>query len=203
MTALYNKKMIYDLLVNGFNDSELRRLCQYEQAFRPVYNELSRLTGKTAIASSIVDFADRNRLFWDLLNWASDNNRNRFGRIDNYFDYASFRKLLISLTDADLKEILHSTEFRDVKNSIPYNAGKSDMASHLIDYASSRLNIDRLEQMVYDILGRSSSSNNSRSEKEFIRLSSNQLKIVEKMFGEGVVYKIDTKSMTVEIYQED
>jgi formylglycine-generating enzyme required for sulfatase activity len=75
---LYNLINIRDLLVNGFTDEDLRRLCFDVPDFRPVYHELARGTGKAAIVDRLLEHADRTMRIPTLLALAEKQNPTRY-----------------------------------------------------------------------------------------------------------------------------
>jgi hypothetical protein len=66
------------LLVNGFSDLDLRRLCYDVPDFRPVYNELAQSTGKAQIVDKLIEHAERTLQLDTLLALAKERNPARF-----------------------------------------------------------------------------------------------------------------------------
>lgn len=66
------------LLVEGFSVAELRRFCQYRSNFRDVWNSITEATGKSAIADLLIDHAERNLLFEEILGWAEEEKPKRY-----------------------------------------------------------------------------------------------------------------------------
>jgi hypothetical protein len=74
----YNLAKIRDLLLNGFDDLELRRLCHDVPDFRPVYDKLAENTGKGRIVDCLLEFANRQMMIDDLLTLAKGLNPARY-----------------------------------------------------------------------------------------------------------------------------
>lgn len=82
----YNLTNIRELLIQGFNDSELRALCFDMPNFRPVYHELGSNTGKAEIVAKLLEHADKTMQLDTLLDLARERNPARFQRHDPYMD---------------------------------------------------------------------------------------------------------------------
>jgi hypothetical protein len=82
---LYNLAKIRDLLVEGFDDRELRRLCFDVPDFRPVYNELARGTGKAAIVDRLLEHAEKTMQVPALLALAEALNPARYEHHGPYY----------------------------------------------------------------------------------------------------------------------
>jgi hypothetical protein len=82
---LYNLANMRALLLNGFDDRELRRLCQDVPDFRPVYNELARNTGKGEIVDELLAYAEKQLLMDTLLALAKDQNPSRYDHHGPYY----------------------------------------------------------------------------------------------------------------------
>lgn len=76
---------IRDLLLNGFDDQELRRLCYYVPDFRSVYDELARTTGKADIVDNLIEYADTHLLIDTLLELARERNPARYAHHGPYY----------------------------------------------------------------------------------------------------------------------
>lgn len=74
----YHLANIRDLLINGFNDLDLRRLCYDVPDFRPVYDELAQGTGKAEIVDRLIEYADRTVQLDALLALARERNPARY-----------------------------------------------------------------------------------------------------------------------------
>ncbi|GIK41028.1 MAG: hypothetical protein BroJett011_48610 [Chloroflexota bacterium] len=85
MTKYYNLKNIRALLINGFSDEELRRLCFDETKFRPVYEQLAMNTGKAEIVDRLIEYANRTLQFETLLTLARKYNPARFKEHQPYY----------------------------------------------------------------------------------------------------------------------
>jgi hypothetical protein len=59
---LYHLVNVRDLLLNGFDDRDLRRLCHDVPDFRPVYNQLASGTGKAEIVDELLQYAEKQPL---------------------------------------------------------------------------------------------------------------------------------------------
>jgi hypothetical protein len=76
----YNLTNIRELLTKGFSDTELRNFCFDQPEFREVYEQLAYGTGKEQIISLLLEHADQNLLFEQLLAWARQRNPGRYQR---------------------------------------------------------------------------------------------------------------------------
>ncbi|RPJ56533.1 MAG: CHAT domain-containing protein, partial [Dehalococcoidia bacterium] len=85
MAQTYHAKNIYNLLLEGFTEPELRRFCFYEPNFRSVYEQLPTVAGKTDVADAIVQFATSHDLVKLVLDWAKENNPSRYNGNQPYF----------------------------------------------------------------------------------------------------------------------
>lgn len=84
----YNLTNIRELLIQGFNDSELRALCFDMPNFRPVYHELGNNTGKAEIVAKLLEHADKTMQLDTLLDLARERNPARYQRHGPYMDPA-------------------------------------------------------------------------------------------------------------------
>ncbi|MBI1878801.1 MAG: hypothetical protein HYR94_11380, partial [Chloroflexi bacterium] len=84
MTRRYRLKNIRALLTEGFTDEELRRLCFDAPTFRPVYNQLSRETGKDLLIDRLVDYAYQSSLLDSLLSLLRELNPARYEQHQPY-----------------------------------------------------------------------------------------------------------------------
>lgn len=82
--ASYNLKNIRKLLTEGFTNQELRRFCQDEQAFRPVYEQLTQYSSTVEIVDLILDHAQRKLQHEAILDWAREHNPDRYKRHQPY-----------------------------------------------------------------------------------------------------------------------
>lgn len=85
----YNFENIRALLMNGFTDQELRRLCYDTPLFRPVYDQLARNTGKAEIIDLLIEYAEKKMLLDTLLKEIQERNPARFGAHQPYYDSIS------------------------------------------------------------------------------------------------------------------
>ncbi|MCK6630326.1 MAG: hypothetical protein L6R45_34795 [Anaerolineae bacterium] len=75
MTQRYNFKNIRNLLIEGFTDTELRRLCYDIPVLKPVYNELlSDETSKAKTVDRLIEYADKKLQVETLLNQVKEYN---------------------------------------------------------------------------------------------------------------------------------
>ena len=70
MAKQYNFQNIRALLTEGFTDEELRILCFDVPAFKPVYGQLARATGKAEIVHKLLEYAEQKELIETLLDQA-------------------------------------------------------------------------------------------------------------------------------------
>lgn len=84
MSASYNFDNIRTLLIEGFSESDLRRLVFYGAEFRSLHDTLPRNAGKAEIVDEIIEYADRNLKFESLLKWAKAENPTRYERHKPY-----------------------------------------------------------------------------------------------------------------------
>lgn len=78
MTTNYNLKNIRALLLQGFSDADLRRLCFDVPGFRPVYNQFGSGSGKAEIVDRLLEYADEQLLMESLLELAKEQNPRRY-----------------------------------------------------------------------------------------------------------------------------
>lgn len=77
MIKNYDLEKIHTLLINGFTESELRDdLCFYK--FRPVFDQLSKESGKKQIAQHLIEYAHQKVQVDKLLVWAKEHNPPRY-----------------------------------------------------------------------------------------------------------------------------
>lgn len=72
------------LLIEGFTDRELRRLCYDLPEFRPVYEELAQSSGKTEIVDRLIEYAEQKILLDTLLDLAQEQNPARYSHHQPY-----------------------------------------------------------------------------------------------------------------------
>src|SRR5262245_42334931 len=80
----YNLANIRDLLIQGFDDGELRALCFDMTTFRPVYDQLGNSTGKAEIVAKLLEHADKTIQLDSLLALARERNPARYQRHGPY-----------------------------------------------------------------------------------------------------------------------
>ena len=80
----YNLEKIRTLLINGFSAAELRRLCQYVEAFRECAPDLADKNSHSEITDAIIDFANRRGEMHTLLDWAKTENPKRYSEHSPY-----------------------------------------------------------------------------------------------------------------------
>ena len=66
-TSKFYLQNIRTLLIEGFTDIELRRLCYDDPDFSPVYEQLSQAMGKDQIIDKLIEYAERRELIERLL----------------------------------------------------------------------------------------------------------------------------------------
>lgn len=89
----YNLPNIRTLLIEGFSDEELRRLCYDSPIFKSVYDELAQNSGKTEIVDRLIDYADRKILLKKLLSLAKKHNPARYKKHQPYSITTSTRPI--------------------------------------------------------------------------------------------------------------
>lgn len=87
MAKHYNLKNIRTLLIEGFSDEELRRICYDNLDFKPLYQQLSRNAGKTEIIDKLIEYADRKILMENLLTLAQKSNPARYKTHQPYYSF--------------------------------------------------------------------------------------------------------------------
>lgn len=80
MANQYNLENIRTLLIEGFDDRELRRLCFEVRDFRPIYDNLAAGTGKSEIAQQLLEYVEQKKLFETLLNEVKKRNPARYNQ---------------------------------------------------------------------------------------------------------------------------
>ncbi len=84
MTTRHNSNKIRTLLIEGFSDDELRRLCFDE--FEPVFNQLARSTGKAEIVDLLLEYAKQKVQIETLLTWAKEHNAAKYQMYEPYVE---------------------------------------------------------------------------------------------------------------------
>jgi hypothetical protein len=74
MAINYHSKNIRTLLIKGFSEEELRIFCFDHPVFKPVYDQLAQVTGKTQIVQNLIEYAEQKNLYDILLDWAKEEN---------------------------------------------------------------------------------------------------------------------------------
>jgi len=82
---LYHLSNIRDLLIEGFDDRDLRRLCYDVPDFRPVYERLAQNTGKADIVDQLLEHAEKNLQIDTLLALAKERNPARYEHHGPYY----------------------------------------------------------------------------------------------------------------------
>lgn len=80
----YNLTNIRELLIQGFDDGELRALCFDMPNFRPVYHQLGINTGKAEIVAKLLEHADKTMQLDTLLKLTQERNPARYRRHGPY-----------------------------------------------------------------------------------------------------------------------
>jgi hypothetical protein len=84
MSTQYNTKNIRHLLIEGFDDAELRAIC-YDH-FRPVYDELALNTGKKEIVQQIIEYVEQQSLLELLLSLVKEKNPAKYSQFEPYYN---------------------------------------------------------------------------------------------------------------------
>jgi nucleoside phosphorylase len=84
MSTSYDLDNIRNLLIEGFSESDLRRLVFYVSEFRPLHDILPRSAGKAEIVDQIIDYANQALKVEALLDWAKNENPARYERHKPY-----------------------------------------------------------------------------------------------------------------------
>ena len=139
MRQQHDLDRVRTLLTRGFSDLDLRAFCHDTDAFRPVYDELSRGMGKAEVVGRLLDHAESQMLIDDLLAWAKKKNPRRYELHGPYVagpedgepaeqeieELAAIRILFLAANPTDtvrlrldaevrsIKEALRGSEFRD------------------------------------------------------------------------------------------
>jgi hypothetical protein len=87
MSTSYHPTNIRALLVAGFSDEELRRLCFDD--FRDVYDQLAHNSGKKQIVDELIEYCDRNKQIEKLLTLAQAHNSAQYESHKPYFKTTS------------------------------------------------------------------------------------------------------------------
>lgn len=82
---LYHLPNIRDLLLRGFNNSDLRILCYDVPDFRPVFDELGEGTGKAEIVDKLIQHAEKTLQIDTLLALAKERNPARYEEHGPYY----------------------------------------------------------------------------------------------------------------------
>ncbi|HEM46774.1 MAG TPA: hypothetical protein ENO23_06985, partial [Alphaproteobacteria bacterium] len=75
---VYHMANIRALLVNAFDEQELRQMCFDLPRFRPLRHNIARTMGQADIVDVLLDYADRQMLMEDLLALAQERVPRRF-----------------------------------------------------------------------------------------------------------------------------
>lgn len=81
----FNLKNIRTLLIEGFTDEDLRRLCFDEANFRSVYEQLTQGMGKDSLIDKLVEYAERKELIETLLALVKEHNPTKYKRHQPYY----------------------------------------------------------------------------------------------------------------------
>jgi hypothetical protein len=82
----YKYANIRELLVQGFNEEELRNLCYEEPEFKTVYDNWPRGTPKSTFVQEFIDLADRRLKLDTLLDLAKKHNSARYEAHQPYYE---------------------------------------------------------------------------------------------------------------------
>lgn len=80
----YHLANIRNLLIHGFDETELRALCYYQADFRPLHERLAPDAGRIEIVDDVVEYAERTLLLDALLAWAQEQNPARYAQHGPY-----------------------------------------------------------------------------------------------------------------------
>lgn len=126
----YSSSNIRRLLNEGFSEQELRRFCFDNPKFRDLYHDLSESTGKSEIIDKLLDYAKNRGLLEVLLEWAEEQNPNRYALYkpykyqlseihDKLIERVSIQELLDLISSNPQLSDLHNTSFEsDIKSRI-------------------------------------------------------------------------------------
>lgn len=93
----FNVKNIRTLLIEGFTDLELRRLCYDESDFRPAYEQLAQGMGKDIIIDKLIEYAERKELMKTLLAMVKEHNPAKYEKYQPYHIISSSSTLTSSV----------------------------------------------------------------------------------------------------------
>ncbi|MDX1520999.1 MAG: carbohydrate binding domain-containing protein [Anaerolineae bacterium] len=85
MAQRYNTENIQNLLLQGFEEEELRNFCFHNPAFQAVHDTLRETDRKPAIGRRIIEHSARQNLFDVLLGWAQIKNPGMYSKYEPYF----------------------------------------------------------------------------------------------------------------------
>ena len=85
MTKDYIMENIRSLLTYGFDVAELRRFCNDDSRFEPVYHKTSSSTNISEMVDYLLDYTEQKLLQGDLLQWAKKNNLARYKKHGPYY----------------------------------------------------------------------------------------------------------------------
>lgn len=80
----YDLNKIRALLLDGFSEEELRRLCFYEPEFKPLEAQLPQKASKAEIIDHLLKYVEQKLLMETLLAWAKKNNLARYEEYQPY-----------------------------------------------------------------------------------------------------------------------
>ena len=82
----YNKQNIYKLLFEGFDDTNLRLMCQLDNDFGIVYNNITAGQDKNQCIEALISYAERHLLMEKLVNLAEQQNPAMYNQHKPYYD---------------------------------------------------------------------------------------------------------------------
>ncbi len=85
MARNYNFEKIRTLLIEGFDDKELRDFCFDTCDFKSVYHQLAQDTGKVEIIRQLLEYAEQKLLVEQLLAFAKTHNPARYEQDQPYY----------------------------------------------------------------------------------------------------------------------
>ncbi|MBI1880863.1 MAG: toll/interleukin-1 receptor domain-containing protein [Chloroflexi bacterium] len=122
MVRSYNFENIRALLILGFSDQELRRLCHDSLIFQPVYHELAQNTGKAEIVDRLLDYANQKEQIEPLLAWANEHNSVRYEKHQPYYEDIADENASVKATTLDsTRKVVQKTQTPPAKSGAAYD----------------------------------------------------------------------------------
>lgn len=115
----YNIKNVRNLLINGFTESELRNdLCLFEEAFKPLFSQLSENMSKADLTAYIIQYAERTMKFEPLLTWSRALNSAAFKQYQPYWNSEVNVILFLAADPSDTTRIRFGEELREIQEKL-------------------------------------------------------------------------------------